>query len=294
MSLRSLKKKARTAHQSTKGGNARRPAPNDSQPQIEELLVQANTSFLAQHYDLCQQSLLAILDRQQNHLPALQLLGRVQVQTGRYLEALQTFELGQVLEDQDIQCSFGRIYVLIAIGRITKAFIALDQLPIKDARACEVYFKLGRRLYDNKRLEESLTAFQHALRIAPALAITHYNIGMIYETWAMHQPAASAYEQALCCDPSMIEAHVRLAKMYIKLYRTEEALAHVEEAIKCEGMKSDTCNIAAQAHMQQFNHDRAIELFQHAVALQIDNQAAHFNLIYLCNRGGSTCLNKIF
>lgn len=57
----------------------------------------------------------------------------------------------------------------------------------------------------------------------------------------------------------------------------------MEEAIKCEGMKSDTCNIAGQAQYAAVNHDRAIELFQHAVALQIDNRDAHFNLIYLCN-----------
>lgn len=283
MSLRSLRKKAKTAHHSTKGGIARPPFASGPPPRIGEMLIQANEFFLAQQYEQCQQVLASILRQQADHLPALQLLGNVQLQTGRFLEALHTFELGQPLEGEDLHCSFGRIFVLIAIGRIEEAFVALDQLPVKDVRACEVYFKLGRRLFDNHRLEESLKAFQQALRIAPGLAGTHYNIGMIYEKWAMHQQAAVAFEQALALDPDMIDAHVRLAKMDIKLYRTQKALSHVDEAIKREGEKSDTCNIAAQAHMQQLDHNRAVELFQRAVVLQDDNRAAHFNLIYLCN-----------
>jgi len=283
MSLRSLKKKTKTAHQYTKGSSARHPFAAGTSSCIDEMLIHANELFLAQQYVRCQQVLASILDRQANNYPALQLLGHVHLQTERFLEALHTFEQGQPHEGKDLHCSFGRIFVLIAIGRIEKAFIALEQLPVKDERVCEVYFKLGRRLFDNNRLEQSLEAFQQALRIAPSLAGTHYNIGMIYETWAIHQQAATAYELALAENPNMIDAHVRLAKMYLKLYRTKEALAHVDEAIKREGEKSDTCNIAAQVHMQQLDHKQAIELFQRAIVLQDDNRAAHFNLIYLCN-----------
>lgn len=283
MSLRTLKKKARTAGHTTKGSHHRHPIANGSFVHIDAVLTEAHASFLAQQFDRCQQLLQTILDRQPDHLPTLQMLGKTQLQVGRFVEALHTFEAGQPFEGEDLQCSFGKIYVLIAIGRIAEAFAALNQLPVQDIRACEVYFKLGRKLYDNNRLEESLQAFQRAQRIAPGLAGTHYNIGMIYEAWARHQEAASAYEQALSHAPEMIDAQVRLAKMYIKLYRTQEALDHLQEAIRREGERTDTCNIAAQALMQQLQHERACALFQRAIALQGDNHAAHFNLLYLCN-----------
>lgn len=283
MNLRSLKKKAKRAPTPTKSDTAGTSSVISPRLRIDELLTQANALYQSQHFERCTQLLHMILDQQADNLPALQLLGNLQLQTNRFLEALHTFERGQPHEGKDLHCSFGRIFVLIAIGRIEEAFIALEQLPVKDERACEVYFKLGRRLFDNNRQEQSLEAFQQALRIAPGLAGTHYNIGMINENWAMHQKAAISFEQALTRDPEMIDAYVRLAKMYIKLYRTTEALLQVDEAIKREGEKSDTCNIAAQAHMQQLDHKRAAELFQRAVHLEPDNRPAHFNLIYLCN-----------
>ena len=95
MNLRSLKKKAKRAPTPTKSDTAGTSSVISSRLRINELFAQANALYQSQHFEHCSQLLHLILDQQADNLPALQLLGNLQLQTNRFLEALHTFEQGQ-------------------------------------------------------------------------------------------------------------------------------------------------------------------------------------------------------
>ena len=82
-----------------------------------------------------------------------------------------------------------------------------------------------------RELVQAEQAVEHALTLAPGLAMAHYANGFVQRAKGQHQEALAAFERAIGCDPEFTGAYVQKANELINVGRPQEAPALVDEAI---------------------------------------------------------------
>lgn len=284
MSIRSIKRKAKSKKFFSKSFRANPDKIHSNLfEEADQLFIRANQLYQERQYVHAQEILESIVTNVPNHLAAIQMLGDIQLQTGQYQAALQTYSHGLPCDGDDLHCKFGFIGALIALNRIEEAFLSLDAIPIKDNRVCDVYYKLGIMLSEKYLMQEALDSFRKLLQIAPDFAGAHYRIGMIYEQLQMHNEAIAAFEQAINHDNTINSARLRLAQLYNKLYLTDNSINYIDAALKLGGEKSEALCIAGQTYMQRMDFDQAFRNFLRAVEVDPENHDSHFNLLFFTN-----------
>jgi len=78
----------------------------------------------------------------------------------------------------------------------------------------------------------AITLFQQAIKIAPDLAIAHYNLGVTQRLRGYLADAIAAYQQAIILEPNYAEAYQNLGVALFKLGKLPEALESFGRAAK--------------------------------------------------------------
>ena len=74
------------------------------------------------------------------------------------------------------------------------------------ANGAETPFREGRKLVNEKKLDEALTAFQQAAKLSPDTAVIHYWIGMTYFYKREVEKAIAQFMKALELEPENYRA----------------------------------------------------------------------------------------
>ncbi len=88
----------------------------------------------------------------------------------------------------------------------------------------------GSALYDLKRYEEALAAYEQAIRLDPNVAVAYNNKGNILYDLKRYKEALAAYEQAIRLDPNYAYAYHGKGLALDKLRRSKEAQQCYEKA----------------------------------------------------------------
>lgn len=77
---------------------------------------------------------------------------------------------------------------------------------------------------------------QQAIRLAPDLAVAHYNLGYALSHAHRNEEAIASYKRALTLNPGMAEAHHNLAVLYLEQGQRSLALEqyHLLQSIDYE------------------------------------------------------------
>jgi peptidoglycan/xylan/chitin deacetylase (PgdA/CDA1 family)/uncharacterized caspase-like protein len=90
----------------------------------------------------------------------------------------------------------------------------------------------GMMLFREKRYAEALTAFQEAVRRAPASALATNNVGFAYHKLGQYKDAAEWFERALVLDPTRAIAYANLGDAWLALQQTAKARAAYERYLQ--------------------------------------------------------------
>jgi tetratricopeptide (TPR) repeat protein len=101
-------------------------------------------------------------------------------------------------------------------------------------KTTEDWLKEGIALYELKRYEEALAAYEKAIRLDPNFAAAYNNKGDALYKLNCIEEALAAYEQAVRLDPNFAEPYSSKGALLCELKRYREALASCEEAIRLD------------------------------------------------------------
>ena len=102
-----------------------------------------------------------------------------------------------------------------------------------DPALAEAHVNLGRLYHDADKLKEAEASYRRAIRYGPELAVACYNLGVVLEDQGRDAAAISAYQRTLELDPRFRAAHCSLAELYERLGRTKDAFRHYAAAKRC-------------------------------------------------------------
>ena len=205
------------------------PAPTD--PRLHKQLNQAMTAHqenrLARALELYRQ----VLKSDPKNRTALQNLGILYGQTGRFEEALTQFTKACAVEPNNVSMHYNRGKALQELHRYELALASYNQAIALNSRYTDAHNNRGVLLNKLRRYEESLASYDMALQLNPGFVAAHINRGSVLTDLHRYPEALACYERALAIDSAVAEAFNNRGLALAALGQTTEALADYERAI---------------------------------------------------------------
>ena len=129
-----------------------------------------------------------------------------------------------------------------------------------------------------KHWKNSLSLFEHALRVTINNSQIHNNLANVLTQKGMLQEAITHYTKALEISPNYADAHTNLGVALAKQGRLEDAIKHYSAALRIKPKSPETHNNLGVALYSQGDVLGAIENYMTAVQLKPDYAEAHNNL----------------
>jgi tetratricopeptide (TPR) repeat protein len=166
-------------------------------PNLPRLHRQAVSAFEEGQFGKAERLCAAILEYSSDHFDTLHLLGYIQLQRGRHLEA---------------------------IGPLAKAVKA-------NPGSIDAASNLGLAFHNAGRFEEAIAQYRNALALSPHHPEISYNLGNAYLARDRVSEALASYDVALANNPSHVGARVNRGNTLLRFNRPADALESYGQAL---------------------------------------------------------------
>jgi Flp pilus assembly protein TadD len=137
---------------------------------------------------------------------------------------------------------------------------------------------LGRAFLERGDLDAALLHAREVIRIEPGAPDGHFNLGVILEKVDRVDEAAAAYGDAIRIAPGQAPAHLNLGIILARAGRIEEAAVQLKEAVRIDPESFRARNNLGVVLARMGALDEAIEQFAEAVRLDPTSEDARANL----------------
>ena len=133
------------------------------------------------------------------------------------------------------------------------------------------YYKLG-------NFPAAVRHLQMSILLNPAVARTHYNLGLALDKSDRPGDAAAQYAEAVRLVPYFSAAQAELGAMLLRLGRPAEAVDHLQTALAVAPDQVEAYNSLGQALAALGQVTQAVAAYEKALKLKPDLADVHFNL----------------
>jgi len=124
----------------------------------------------------------------------------------------------------------------------------------------------------------SLTIFEHSLKLTANNYLLHYNLGNVLRSRGRILEAIHHYSEALRIKPDHEKAHNNLGVAFIRKGNIEGAVKHFREALRIKPDYAEAHNNLGVAFIRKGNIEGAIKYFREALRIKPDFLDARNNL----------------
>jgi tetratricopeptide (TPR) repeat protein len=141
-----------------------------------------------------------------------------------------------------------------------------------------LWLEIGWEAVQAGKYEQSLSAFQEAIRLKPDYAKAWYNLGYAYNRLGQYDKAISAFQEAIRLKPDFIDAWVNLGNAYNRLEQYDKAISAFQEAIRLKPDFIGAWVNLGNTYNSLEQYDKAISAYREAIRLKPDDALAWANL----------------
>ena len=125
---------------------------------------------------------------------------------------------------------------------------------------------------------DTITLFEHALKVAPENDIPHINLGLEFASQRKFDQALSHYNRALQLNPKYSKTYSNLGIALKMMGRLDDAITNYRRAIELEPGYTEAYNNLGNALRLQGKLDEAADCLRRALALNPDIPDINYNL----------------
>jgi tetratricopeptide (TPR) repeat protein len=139
----------------------------------------------------------------------------------------------------------------------------------------ETWANEGFALYNSKRYEEALAAYDQAIHLDPNFAIAYTGKGFVLDKLKRYEEALAAFNQTTRLDPYDVFAYINKGVALITLNRHEKALVIFEQAIRLDPSEALAYTSKGLALNGLKRYKEALAVFDQAIRLDPYDASAY-------------------
>lgn len=215
-------------------GSLKPERPGTGADTVAAALKQAVAQHNAGRLDDAQRSYQDILHADPAHFDALQLLGAIAVQQGRWGDALDF--LGRALRVNPGHAAVHNniANALKALGRFEEAVAVYDNAIRLKPDYAEAFYNRANALTALGQTADALRDYQKAIDLKPDYAAAHCNLGLALQERNQPHAAIRSYDTAIALRPGYAQAYFNRGNALKLLRRLNEACASYDLAIRAK------------------------------------------------------------
>lgn len=218
-----------------------------------------------------------ILSRDPSHLDALQLLGVIEFQAGRFEAAAGLLQraVSMAPEEAGLHCNLG--LALQQLERLEDALACQDRALLLRPEFAEALNNRANVLREMKRLDEAARDYRRAVHVRPEFSEALYNLGRLLLDQQRPQDALEYLTRCLRLAYHQ-GAQWQCGVALLALKRPQEALAALDGALRSKPDDAEVLYWRGNALLELAKPEEAVASYRRAVQLRPDLADAHYNL----------------
>lgn len=216
------------------------------------------------------QTLLALLDKNQNSYQAHRLLAEIYEKEGGMRKAIDEYVQAIDLNKKDYDSYYKVAELLNNLDKKDEATQMLFNLLDKKPEMYEATILLGEILIASEMYKEAVNVYQDALKYNPISYDLNYNLGIAYTMLNDFQNAKICYEKAAEINSLAYNAKYSLAEIALIYKDLEEAEKKFLETIEEEELSADSYYELSKIQLIKGDKDTAIKYIN--VAIDINSK----------------------
>ena len=154
------------------------------------------------------------------------------------------------------------------------AYIAEES---NDDLAATAWFSVGYLLFQQKKPEDAIAAYDQAIRLKPDLAEAYNNRGAVKRELGRYEDAIADHDQAIRLKPDYSQAYTNRGIVKRALGRYEDAIADHDQAIRLKPDLAEAYNNRGAVKAILERYEDAIADYDQAIRLKPDYSQAYYN-----------------
>jgi tetratricopeptide (TPR) repeat protein len=218
-----------------------------------------------------------ILALRPRHFDALQLLGALALQAGRYEEGVALLMRALEIDVRQAPVHSNLAFALNALGRHEAALAAANRALALNRGFVDALNNRGVALAGLERPDEALASFEKVLAAKPDFPEAWSNRSCALRDLGLPDEALASCDRALALRPNYAEAWSNRANALSDLNRPLDAQADYERALAASSGFADAWNNLGLTYVDMNRHADALACFDRALALSPDSAETHWN-----------------
>ena len=156
------------------------------------------------------------------------------------------------------------------LGQSKNALRSLEESRLRVLDSADAQNSIGLAMLALGAYSEAERCFLLSIRLRPAFALAHSNLGKLYEEQKRVKDAEGHFRKAIECQPDLAPAHANLGGVLVAQGQDEVAEAACRRAIQLDSELPDAWTNLGNALVSQKEYSSAIECFTRAMQLNPD------------------------
>jgi tetratricopeptide (TPR) repeat protein len=220
---------------------------------------------------------------------ALQLIGVVAYQTGRYTSAIDLINEAININPHVASYYSNLGIVLKEINESDEAIINYNKAISLKPDYAEAYYNRGISQQELKQIESAITSYDMAIALKPDYADAYYNRGNALQILKKLEGAIENYDKAITINPYYAAAYSNRGVALEGLNKIDIAIENYDKAIELKSDYAEAYSNRGNALQELGRLDEAAASYDKALELKPDYAEANFNksllLLLSCNFG---------
>jgi cytochrome c-type biogenesis protein CcmH/NrfG len=163
-------------------------------------------------------------------------------------------------------------------GKRSEALAAYREAIKLDPANADVHGDVGSVLLDQNQVEEAIAAFRRVIALDPRHVVARYNLGNVLMNQNKLDEAAALYRQVITLDPKHTMTRINLGAALYKQGKVDEATAFMREAIALDPSNAIGHYNLGNGLAEQGKLDEAIACYRRVIKIDPQYAEAHCNL----------------
>ena len=258
-----------TVHSMSKTANQQR--------QIDAMLRQAvalqQNAAYAEAEDLYRE----ILALRPKHFDAIQLLGALALQSGRFDEGIELLKKAVAINGMQAPIHSNLAFACNALRRFKEGLASANRALALQADFVDALNNRGNALAGLEQPVEALASFERALALRPEFAQAWNNRACVLRDLGRPADALASCDQAIALQPNYADAWSNRANALSDLNRPQDAQLSYQRAIDLAPALADAWNNLGLTLMDLNQHTQALRSYERALALNPESAEVHWN-----------------